>query len=597
MMTTKPIRRAALFFLGSWLGASAVAANFTDAGATAAKFGVHEIALRGDGAVANPFDTIAIVTFTPPSGAANANTVSAFFDGANTWRARVYVSEPGEWRWSSQCATDRALADQRGVFRAADSKLRGRLLIHPKNPRQWMTEDGRWFLNLNDTAYLLLATRDNLGGEITFRDFQDYVGDAVAHGITSFRSWLAKAPPLSPPSVADGIEGWSGLFEESRDRVRLDLLQESDRRLRWLLDHHPDAAVQLILFPLERYRTDTRFWATLTSAQKERLLRHFVARFAAFPQIMWLAFNDAHYAPVAVPGGAPEIPGGGNALQFPQNIAASRETGEFFRQHAPWLQPFSTGPARTVPFHFENEAWATYVHLENNYDLGAAALAPYRAAAKPVFLGEDRYEQDHPLDRDPEDMRYFQRRLFWSWLLSDGSANYGGRWWVLHPYSQTGTRPAPAPWRNRPPYTHTRPLVGLDSVRVIRDYFSARRVELSDFEVAPALVRDADGRVAADAPKLMRRGADEFLIYHPNSVSAGKSVRADATCTARLWLDLSAAAGRFAVEWFRPHDGASARGAAIQGGGRIELTAPWTGHDAVVRLVRAGGPAGGAALR
>lgn len=34
----------------------------------ARKFGVYEIVLTGDGAVTNPFDTQATVTFTPPSG-------------------------------------------------------------------------------------------------------------------------------------------------------------------------------------------------------------------------------------------------------------------------------------------------------------------------------------------------------------------------------------------------------------------------------------------------------------------------------------------------------------------------------------------------
>lgn len=547
-------------------------------------FGVREVVLRGGREAANPFDVPVTVRFVPPSGAARAVTVSAFHDGDDVWRARTYVSEAGEWTWSSECPTDAALHGQRGRFAATPSTLRGRLLIHPKNPRQWMTEDGRWFLHLNDTAYYLLSARDRLGDHVTAEDFQAYVGDAVARGITAFRCFLTTNRTPASPAGADGVEGWFGLLEPSRDRVRLDLLQESDRRLRWLLDHHPDVAVQLILFPLEQYRTDTRFWPTLTAEQKQRLLKYLVARFAAYPQILWLVFNDAHYAPVVGRSGPPDAKGGGAELRFPQNIAVAREVGEFFRQHDPWQHPMSTGPARTAPFHFEQEPWATYIHLENNYDVGAAALAPYRAANKPVFLGEDRYEQDH-LDRDPRDMRYFQRRLFWSWLLAGGSANYGGRWWVVHPYSQTGVRPATLPGRN-PPRTHREPLTGLDSVRVIRDYFVDRRIELSDFAAAPALVRDADGRVAADAPALMRRGGDEFLIYHPNGTSAGKSAQADPARPARLWLDLSAAPGRFDVEWLRPHDGASARGPIVDGGRRVELTSPWVGHDAVVRLVR-----------
>jgi hypothetical protein len=102
-------RWLALLLVGWCLVTPAGAANFTSVADTAVKFGVHEIALKGDDAVRNPFDTLATVTFTPPSGAPQAKTVHAFYDGDGPWRARVYVSEPGEWKWSSQCATDKAL--------------------------------------------------------------------------------------------------------------------------------------------------------------------------------------------------------------------------------------------------------------------------------------------------------------------------------------------------------------------------------------------------------------------------------------------------------------------------------------------------------
>jgi hypothetical protein len=96
----------------------AVAGNFST-GAAAHKFGVHEVALTGDGGVANPFDTLVTVTFTPPSGSKQSRTVSAFYDGENAWRARAYVSESGAWRWESHSATDSKLDGKSGGFEAA----------------------------------------------------------------------------------------------------------------------------------------------------------------------------------------------------------------------------------------------------------------------------------------------------------------------------------------------------------------------------------------------------------------------------------------------------------------------------------------------
>lgn len=539
--------------------------NGTDA---AAKFGVHEIVLAGDGSVNNPFDTTATVTFTPPSGSKNAKTVHAFYDGDNTWRARVYVSETGAWRWSSVCATDAGMDGKSGAFRAADSKLRGRLLPHSKNSRHWMTEDGQWFLNINDTAYFLLSPYDRDGQPVPSEDVAAYVRDASDRGITSFRSFAFCGPQ---GFMEDRPERWTdGVFADTRcTRFRLAHFRCADERLRWLCTHHPDAYVQFILFPRgSRWKTDEQFWKNLAPQQKERLLRYMVARYAAYPQIFWLVVNDAHYG-----------------KDYPNNNAFAREVGQYFRQHDIWQHPLSTGHARFEDFQFSDEDWATYIHLENAYDLGATQSATYHRYAKPVFLGEDRYEQEGR-GFDPADMRYFQRRLYWAWLFSGGSANYGGRWWVVHPYSETGKRPAVAVSPGAT-VTYSNRLVGLDSVRHIRDYFATRKIELSDFEPAHTLAADLDGRTGTQAPKAMRRRADEYLVYHPNAAADGKEARVDATKSARLRLDLRAVRGRFAVEWYRALDGAAQDGGTVAGGRQREFTSPWAGHDVVLRLTRA----------
>ena len=213
-------------------------------------------------------------------------------------------------------------------------------------------------------------------------------------------------------------------------------------------------------------------------------MRYIIARYAAYPQVFWLVVNDVHYGP-----------------NYPLNYAFAREVGEYFGRHDPWRRPLSTGHARRVEFAFPDADWVAYLHLEHAHDLGAALAAKYAPHRKPVFLGEDRYEQDHAHGLDPTDMAYWQRRLFWSWLLAGGSANYGGRWWTVHPYSQTGKRPTFRPTQPDLPFTAA--LTGLDSVRPIRDYFEQRRIELSDFEPNDALVKGA--REAAG----VRRQADE----------------------------------------------------------------------------------------
>jgi hypothetical protein len=560
------------------------AENFSSGASAAVKFGVHEITLTGSGSVSNPFDTIARVTFTPPSGAGHARTVHAFYDGDHTWRARVYTSEAGDWTWTATCETDPGLSGKSGTFHCRESELRGRLLIHPRNPRQWMTEDGRWFLNLNDTSYFLLCTHDGQGHPIPEADFQAYVKDAVDHGITSFRSWAANGPKpfQSSPGNSDRHR-WDDLFEDQEyTRPNLGYLRVTDQRLRWMLDHYPETYMQFILFPLGKpYAADDSFWAGLSGEQKDRIMRYFVARFAAYPSIFWLVINDCLYSidPEMLPYAEMHQRLAGRT--FPNAEAMAREVGNYFRTHDPWQHPMSTGPARTVPFRFGAEDWATYIHLEHRFDFSAKGYEAHRKFNKPVFLGEDRYEQDHPTVHDPVDMRYFQRRLYWSWLLAGGSANYGGRWWTVHPYRQTGQRPIPSP---RSPEVTFGQLVGLDSVRFVRDYFATRGLELSDFEPAHELVNDVAGRTGSLAPRMMRRGHSEFLIYHPHATGEDRQARVLSDTAAGLRIDLHQARGQFAVEWYRAEDGISQQGEPGTAGDWCELQAPWTGADVVVWL-------------
>lgn len=541
-------------------------ANFTTGAEQAVKFGVHEVVLTGDGGAANPFDTRVAVRFTPASGQAAARTVQAFHDGADVWRARVYVSEAGPWRWESRCETDARLDGRASEFEARDSTLHGRLLPHPKNPRQWITEDGRWFLNLNDTAYFLLCARDGNGGLVSDDDARRYVRDDVARGITSVRCFLA----AGETGFAESSQVWNDWFfaDAGRDRLRLGNLQCADRRLRMLLDQFPDVAVQLVLFPLAGYQTDDRFWTAMSPAQRERLLRQLIARYAAYPQLFWLFVNDAHFGP-----------------GFPGNNALAREVGTWLQKHDPWQHPRSAGHARKVSFAFGDDDWATYIHIEHEHDLGALEYERYHEFGKPVFLGEDRYEQDHGPRRDPAHMRAWQRRLFWAWLLSGGSANYGGRWWTVQPYGETGARAAS--YHKRPQMTFTEPLTGLDSVRFIHDYFARTRIDLGEFSLASGLVSDLDGRGGMNGPKLMRRGNEEYLLYHPNATSSdGRTARPEEAMRVRVRLDLTAAPERLQVEWFRAGDGVIADGGTVPGGTLVELVAPWGGADVVARLTR-----------
>jgi hypothetical protein len=82
----------------------------------------------------------------------------------------------------------------------------------------------------------------------------------------------------------------------------------------------------------------------------------------------------------------------------------------------------------------------------------------------------------------------------------------------------------------------------------------------------------------------MERPGAEVLVYHPNAVASGDNAQVDAATTAGLRVNLRGFDRELRVEWFRALDGVAQPGAPVRGGGVVELKAPWSGQDVVVRL-------------
>jgi hypothetical protein len=435
-----------------------------------------------------------------------------------------------------------------------------------------MTDDGRWFCNLSDTAYRLFHAQ-----EATL--WQDFVREDVGHGITCLRVAALGGWGGTPGAPRDDNntwvwnDPWPGGAAPDLTRFDLDKFRNTEERLIWILNRYPDLYLQMILFSFKGYGTEGtgKHWFALPEGVRQRTMQYLIARWAAFPNVFWLIVNDMH-----------------SDEKFPNHRAFVREVGNFFAANDPWRHLLSTGPNRRAGFPFtglDDLRWCSYIFIEDAYTLGADEIAKYGFHQIPrhVWMGEDYYEQDHGRWTNP---RYFYRWLFWSWLLSGGSANYGGRWGPIHPYSQTG-RPDLV-WKGidgKTDYTGEA-LVGLNSVRYIAPYFRDRGIDLALFQPNDARVQDLDGRTGRMRPKLMERGHNEFLIYHPNALTAGKTAQVDRTKTARMRIDLSGAPGPFQVEWFRAHDGQTEIGPKIAGGSAQDLTAPWPGEDVVLRLFK-----------
>jgi hypothetical protein len=477
-----------------------------------------------------------------------------------------------------------------GGFTAATSALSGMLRPHSANPRAWMTDDGRTFLNLSDTAYRLFHGIDA-------PLWREYVRDAAAKGINCLRVAALGGWGGTLDAKVDNNDNWTwndpwaGGANPDHTRFDLGKFQTTDARLAWLLDHHPGVQVQMILFGLKGYRSPQtgRQWLALPEAVRRETMQTMIARWAAFPNVFWLIVNDMH----------------GDA-GFPENQAFVREVGSFFAAHDPWRHLLSSGPQRNGGFPFttpDDLRWCTYLHVESGNAVGADLIRQQGFDRLPlhVWMAEDYYEQDRGAFPDAA---YFYRWLFWSWALSGGSANYGGRFGPIHPYTMTH-RPDLA-WMGGDRKTDYagKQLVGLDSLPAMTRFLRERGLDLAHFEACDERVADSDGRTGKLRPKAMRRGHEEFLVYHPNASparlpgkaapaaagsdrAAAQSARLHPSLCARLTIDLRETAERYQATWMRAADGVIAEGGWVEGGAERALTAPWVGADVVLHLRRA----------
>ncbi|GEM_PF-1306362 len=555
--------------------------NFTRNTAQARLHGVHEIELTGSPPVGNPFDIPVSVIFTSPSGASGAITVDAFFDGSNLWKARAYITETGNWSWSSSSTQDPALNGLTGTFTAVASGLGGMLRKHPLNPRQLSDETGKTFLNISDTAYRLFSP------DIPFDTFTRYVEDDISLGITSLRAGGCGGYAGWAPSVltSDGRYDRSNWCWDETDTSQFDLskFRSTDERLEWLLNNHPGMYIQLILFG----KNDNvgSQWFALSSQDRNRIMDYQIARWGAFPQLFFLVVNDTRF------------------VDRPLSQDMVREIGNYFAANDTWKHLISAGPKRREPNPFvlpsDLAQWHSYIHEEKYSDIDATKIDEYKNFPVHLYYGEDWYEQSATPVTDPANPDYYQRRLFWSSLLSGGSAAYGGRYPVIHPYRETGSTTFDI--GNR---TYSGSLSGLDSVNVIHLVLQSRNIDLALFTPddrvvhspvpVPPLGNNGPSRIQAT-----RKSYAEILAYLPNASAgelAGGSENSiedvsrllaipDTDRTPQVELDLHHGVNAsYDITWFNPGTGESLPGGVVSGGDRVTLTSPWVGSDTVLHV-------------
>jgi hypothetical protein len=245
------------------------------------QWSVLELNFAASGRYENPYTAVTLrAVFTGPGGVRQA--VKGFWDGGDVFRVRFTPTVRGRWSYVTE-SNDAGLNAKAGSFdcSAPQKGSRGFLRRDAAHPYHFARDDGTRFFMFGQTYYGLM--RNALAGD----KWKVAVENTRRAGMNKVRMqvFTPGAPNESQPYPAASPFARSG---DKLDRDRLDLAfwRKLDEVVRFMAAR--DMFADLILF-----------WSTPesygTPEQDRRFTSYAVARYAAFPNVLWCVANEWNY--------------------------------------------------------------------------------------------------------------------------------------------------------------------------------------------------------------------------------------------------------------------------------------------------------------
>jgi hypothetical protein len=449
----------------------------------------------------NPFDLEFTGTFTHTESGRSL-TQFGFHAGDDTWKIHFMPDQPGEWTFRTQ-SSDGDLDRRGGSFTAVPSDLPG--LLEADGIGWRLSGEGPFFP-------ILLAAGPYIRAEPIerTRSFADWARDSAGARIigTTLLSFAGDSPytfDQEDRMYEDDAEG-ERFHLPAWDRLGAFYDAVRDRGMGHYIMVYADDASAPDAHGLPEGRRGS------ISRPEERLFRYLVARFGAYPIVMWdTGIDIGEY----------------------RSDAWIDSFVEWFRTNDPWQHPVGSrtggGSGGVSP------AGATY-YSDGLRTLPSRAELLERVMSRTVPTAmTDRYREnfDSPFDGGRDKVR----QAAWQMLLTHGTAVYFGgdeaAGYLVDSYS-TDLEAAP------------------DLAHVAR---------FAESIADPAALTPADELLGAgDNAMLSRIGDDEYIVW----------LDVDS-----LTVDLGAAAGAsFEAAWFDPRSGVEVVGDRVSGGGEVVLVVP-----------------------
>ncbi len=241
----------------------------------------------------NPFLIRFAATVRGPDG--KTFLMPGFYAGGDTWKVRV--SPTAEGQWSLVTTSDLPALDGREdtftCLRNQNPRVHGGLRVDPAHPHHFVFEDGTryflmgyecdwlWALDMNDPS---LPTVNAFLDKLTAHGFNYVILNSYAHD-TGWRRGTTGDDDFGPPP----LYAWEGSnAQPDHSRMKLAYWQHYDRVIEAMYRRGITAHVMLKVY------NKMVKWPAKGSVEDDLFFRWLIARYAAYPNIVWDFSKEAH---------------------------------------------------------------------------------------------------------------------------------------------------------------------------------------------------------------------------------------------------------------------------------------------------------------
>jgi hypothetical protein len=495
------------------------------------RWSVVEVSLRAAEKYSNPFTQVEVTaTLRGPRGI--VKTVPGFWAGKNEFRVRMTPTEEGDWSYEVRSDPADSGLEARGGFRAtrAAASEHGFVRRDPANPRGFIHDDGTRVFIWGQTYYEILKNaRAGSNWKRAIEGTRAYRMNKVRLLVNpSWDKHTAIYPKSSPFAAGNrdnlALTHWDVLDDVVEHLARSGMIAD----LILFLDHEDGFG---------------------TRAQDLRYVRYVIARYAAYPNVVWCLTNEWHFT--------------GKSKGYWNEIGALVSREDPWMRKGDAIRLLSIHHKTGFNFDFGQEAWPSHAvvqvgvrnaKFDDGDRWGNESILLNTRFGMPVINDEYGYlnEKDFSLTSRPKLSRTKHRNIIWGIAAAGGYGSAGD----LGVYSDGASPIFSSNWHDDPAYGDISRLVAFWTTRKIEYWRMSSRNDLV---------------ASGSRVYVLARPGKEYVVY---SAAGGP-------------FELELAAGRYDATRFDPRTGATAPFPDVSGGGPRTFSLP-EDNDWVVHLKKIG---------